>query len=131
MFNFEVSIRIFKTAILFTWKLIEFSFADILFSVSLDLELGNTWKNTKMVEFQLIFPDHFTVAMLQVRFFHLIVLSTSYLVMYSTKFIFIYVTFSTIFVAGRNRKPKGKKDFSCSDRLFAANVGGVCNFNSF
>jgi len=25
--------------------------------------------------------------------------------------------------AGRNRKPKGKKDFSCSDRLFAANVG--------
>merc|ERR1712062_562282 len=25
--------------------------------------------------------------------------------------------------AGRNRKPKDKKDFSCSDRLFAANVG--------
>ena len=32
---------------------------------------------------------------------------------------------------GRNRKPKGKKDFSCSDRLFAANVGGVSGISFF
>merc|ERR1712223_1587656 len=48
-------------------KIIDVQIRNILFSVSLDLELGNTWKNTKMVEFQLIFPDHFTVAMLQVE----------------------------------------------------------------